>query len=378
MIGIQMEPVDTLFFRDGTPFSAGSASQEDVGGLFPPHPASVAGALRAALARLNGWTGSGRWPQQLNETLGDGPDNLGKIALAGPFLLRDGQPLFSAPRHLLGSSEAGAWRPRTMLRPGTPVASDLGDDIVLPEMPPHDGGVEVSDLKAGDGWWLTRPGLEAVLRGDIPPSTEVVSSRDLWREERRIGLERNDATRTAQEGMLYSTRHVRPLQGVALGVRISGLPEAWTLPFGQVVALGGESRLAECREWKGDLAIDMPLAAIEASRRLVVVALSPLDLEEAIYRGSQPLTALGKARVISACLSRPQRIGGWDSLTRRPLPLRSVLPAGSVLFCELAQPEVLRAAVVASGGLPRIGERQRWGFGMVALGTWSDEPEVTL
>jgi CRISPR-associated protein Cmr3 len=377
MIGIQMEPVDTLFFRDGTPFSAGSASQEDVGGLFPPHPASVVGALRAALARLNGWTGNGGWPQRLNETLGDGPDDLGKISLTGPFLLRDGQPLFPAPRHLLGSGEAGVWRPRTMLRPGSPVACDLGEVQRLPEMPPHDGGVELAELKAGDGWWLTRPGLEAVLRGEIPPSTEVVPSRDLWREERRIGLERNDATRTAQEGMLYSTRHVRPLRGIALGVRISGLPEGWTLPFGQVVALGGESRLAECREWQVDLAIDMPLAAIEVGRRLVVVALSPLDLEEAVYLGREPLTSLGNARVISACLSRPQRIGGWDSLTRRPLPVRSVLSAGSVLFCELTEPERLRAAVATSGGLPCIGERQRWGFGMVAPGTWSDESEVT-
>lgn len=377
MIGIQLEPVDTLFFRDGTPFSAGSASQEDVGGLFPPHPASVAGALRAALARLNGWTGTGRWPQQLSETLGDGPDDLGKISLNGPVLLRDGQPLFPAPRHLLGASEGGAWRPRIILRPGTPVACDLGDAIVLPAMPPHDGGLEVADLKAGDGWWLTRQGVEAVIRGEIPPSTEVVPSRDLWREERRIGLERNDATRTAQEGMLYSTRHVRPLQGVALGVRISGIPEAWAVPFGQVVALGGESRLAECREWQGELAIDMPLTAIEAARRLLVVALTPLDLDEAVYLGREPLTALGNARVISACLSRPQRIGGWDSLTRRPLPLRSVLPAGSVLFCELPESERLRPALAPSGGLPRIGERQRWGFGMVALGIWSDESEVT-
>jgi CRISPR-associated protein Cmr3 len=144
-----------------------------------------------------------------------------------------------------------------------------------------------------------------------------------------------------------------------------------------MIALGGESRLAECREWHDDSTIDMPLAAIEASRRMVVVALSPLDLEDAVYLGRQPLIALGNARVISACLSRPQRIGGWESLTRRPLPLRSVLPAGSVLFCELPEPERLRAAVATSGELPRIGERQRCGFGMVALGIWSDKSEVT-
>ena len=36
--------------------------------------------------------------------------------------------------------------------------------------------------------------------------------------------------------------------------------------------------------------------------------------------------------------------GGWDSLARRPLPVRSVLPPGSVLFCEILNtgPRALR------------------------------------
>lgn len=375
MIGIQLEPIDTLFFRDGTPFSAGSSSQEDVGGLFPPHPASVAGALRAALARLNGWTGHGRWPRELNDTLGDGPNDLGKISLAGPFLLRDGQPLFPAPRHLFGEVAAGGWMPRVLLRPGASVTCDLGNAVRLPELPPHDG--EAESLKPGEGWWITRAGLEAVLRGTIPEPAEVVPSTDLWREERRIGLERDRRTRTAQEGMLYSTRHVRLRRGVALAMQIAGVPEDLTMPFDHVVPLGGESRLAECSVWNDGLDITMPLETIECSRRMVVIALSPLDLDHQVCMGREPLT-LGRARVVSACSSRAQRIGGWDSLARRPLPLQSVLPAGSTLFCEIEDLAGLREAVMANGRLPRIGARQRWGFGIVALGSWPDTSEVTL
>lgn len=374
MIGIQWEPVDTLFFREGTPFSAGSASQEDVGGLFPPHPASIAGALRAALARLNGWTGEGRWPEELNDTLGDGPEDLGALSLTGPFLLRDGQPLFPVPRHVLGSVEDGRWRPGVCLRPGTSIACDLGDAVRLPEAPSGNGNPD--ELKAADGWWLSRPGLEAVLRGMIPETAHLFASRELWHEERRIGLERNDTTRTAQEGMLYGTRHVRPGRGVTLGLRITGVPEGWSLPLDRIVPLGGESRLAECRAWSEDAAIDMPLDEIAATRRLLVIALTPLDLEEDVIVGRAKLTDLGDARVVSACLARPQRIGGWDSLGRRPLPLRSILPAGSALFCEAGDPDSFRKAFMASGGLPRAGARQRLGFGLVALGTWSGEPEA--
>ena len=49
MIGVELQPVDTWFFRDGTPFTMGKAPQENVGSVFPPHPATVVGAIRAAL-----------------------------------------------------------------------------------------------------------------------------------------------------------------------------------------------------------------------------------------------------------------------------------------------------------------------------------------
>ena len=61
MIGVDLQPVDTWFFRDSTPFTMGKAPQENVGSVFPPHPATVVGAIRAALARSRGWDGRGRW-----------------------------------------------------------------------------------------------------------------------------------------------------------------------------------------------------------------------------------------------------------------------------------------------------------------------------
>jgi CRISPR-associated protein Cmr3 len=370
-----LEPVDTLFFRDGTPFSAGSASQDDVGGLFPPHPTTVVGALRASLARRNGWSGRGRWPRELDEILGDGPDDLGRISLDGPFVVHDNEPIFRAPRHLLGSTEAGRWRPRVILRPGAAVACDLGGGVRLPEAPQTEHAVE--ELKPGDGLWLTRTGMNTMLRGQLPAEDEVMSTSQLWSEERRIGLQRDRGTRTAREGMLYSTRHVRMRPGVALGVCVHGLPEGWELPYGEVIALGGESRMVECRPWDVDLNLGAPLSALEGDGKVVVIALTPLDLAPQVCVGQVPVAAPGDVRVISACLGRPQRIGGWDSLARRPLPLRSILPAGSVLFCKIDNPLRFCDALAGITGLPRVGARQRWGFGVVALGAWPDESEVT-
>ena len=372
MIGVRLEPVDTLFFRDGTPFSADASPQEDVASLFPPHPTTVTGAIRAALACCNGWNGHGRWPERLNPVLGNGPHDLGELVTTGPFLLRDAQPLFPVPRHLLGSLDGDGWNPRLLLRPGSGVTCDLGGDVRLPEAPAAIEGAET--CKPGDGEWLTQAGMEKVLRGELPAKSEVVSGHSLWSEEPRIGLERNRNTRTAQEGQLYSTRHVRLKRGVSLGMRITGVPSEWKLPTSRLIPLGGESRLVACYDWNDRLALNTPLSANAPNSRLTVIAVTPLDLDESVYCGQRPLEVPGgvTAKVVSACLNRPQRIGGWDSLARRPLPLRSVLSPGSVLFCETDEPQRFVDASTAPDGWTQIGSRQAWGFGLAALGVWPD------
>ncbi len=365
--GMQFHPIDTWFFRDGTPFTAEASAQEGVASLFPPGPLTSVGALRAALASSKGWDGRDGWSREMCAVLGDGPDDLGVLAVNGPFLLRDGQPLFRLPRHVLGSrsSDGRLWQARAFLWPGRPVTCDLGAAVRLP------AGAD-ADLEPGQDVWLTQAGLEAVLRGDLPATkSDVVSSNCLWSPEPRIGLQRDAGTRTASKGMLFSTTHVRLCHRVSLGMQVSGLPSDWPMPFGRLAPLGGEGRLAMCAEWRSEWQPGLSQTPTRDTGTFAVVALSPVDLEEDVCLGRRPLDDLG-ARVVSACLDRRQRIGGWNSLARRPLPLRSVLPPGSVLFCETVEPERLRNATEAHDGLTKIGRRQEWGFGLVALGAWPD------
>ena len=367
MTGVQLQPVDSWFFRDGTPFTADSAPQEDVGSLFPPHPPTLVGALRAALARSGGWNGRGPWNGELCAVLGNGPEDLGLLSFAGPFLLHDGQPLFRAPRHLFGRNDAGFWNPCALVRPGGPVACDLGDAVRLPELPAGEGKL----LKAGEGLWLTASGMKAVLAGQLPDTREVTQDNALWSYELRVGLERDHHTHTAKESMLYSTRHVRLQCGVALGMRIGGVPPDWPRPIGHVLPFGGESRMAECQQWNAELGLEAPIDRIRDTGTVTLIALSPLDVDEPVLPGSS-VTGLDGASVVSACLGRPQRIGGWDSVARRPLPMRSVLAPGSVLFCRIADSDRFADTIAAANGLARIGSRQEWGFGVVGVGLWSD------
>lgn len=373
MVGIRFEPVDSWFFRDATPFSADSDhadsdQQSNVESLFPPHPTTATGALRAALAVGMGWSGHGRWPDAISDVLGDGPENLGKFSMRGPFLLKDEKPLFPAPAHLLGSGDSGEWEPAAFLFPGPEVECDLGEAVRLPC-----ANSEGEGLRTGDKKWITQNGMNKICRGEFPGKDDIVPDKKLWAEETRIGLKRNRQTRSAKESMLYSTRHVRLKEGVSLGVQMTELLGDCTLSLsGQLIPFGGEARLAECLEWEGEVTFGSGWRKGFSRGQLTLIALSPLDIDKDVYTGRRlfELGSFGNIRVVSACLNHPQRIGGWDSVMHKPLPLRSLLPRGSVLFCEINK--CSEDALATGNGLASVGLRQRHGFGLVALGCWPE------
>lgn len=363
-----LSPIDTWFFRDSTPFDMGESPQAGVRALFPPYPSTVAGALRAALARCNGWDGRGRWPSALERVLGDGPDDLGRLELTGPLLLHDGLPIFRMPRHVLGCVKEGRWTPTTVLRPGAArTVCDLGTSTRLPQ--PSAGTSDASAVAVGATHWVTRLGLLRVLSGDPPRSEEVLDDSDIWVAEPRVGISRNRTSRVVEEGELYSTWHVRLRPAVCLGVETTGVPANWNSPVGSTVPLGGESRLAACDPWEVDVALQFD--EIGAPDRVILVALTPVFLERDVMLGRSVLDAGGGVRVVCAAADRPLRVGGWDSIQRRPLPLRNALAPGSTLFCNVEQPKELGRSV--KRGLLRVGHATAAGFGLCAVArapTW--------
>jgi CRISPR-associated protein Cmr3 len=286
--------------------------------------------------------------------------------LQGPFVLQKDELLLPAPRHLWareveGTPELG------FAGVGSGVMCDLGTGAFLPAI--VDGAKPVSRA------WVKKSVFERILKGIVPKPEELISEAMLWNEEPRTGIQRDLATRTAREGMLYSSRHFRLREGTALVVAASGMPPDWLPPSG-VYPFGGESRLAFWHEWSGNLNLEMPLNRICDEGRLILIALTPLDLSHEVRLGQIPLIDLGGVQVKTACMDRPIRIGGWDSLSRQPRPMRSYVSPGTVFFCESQDKAALRSAIDQMGdGMPVVGETSDAGFGCVALGTWIESKE---
>lgn len=357
-LGLRFEPVDSLFMRDGTPFDAGGAVLSGVGGVFPPSPRTVAGAVRVALAKALRWNGRDRWSKELTRYLGDGPDDLGPLEIWAPLLLQKGLPLFPWPRHLLGepvraSSGLGVeWVPRSLMAPGQAMESDIGRRRFSDSTKDSKKEWDVPEDA-----WLTRTGFQQVLGGRLPEVSEVRMERDLWRSEPRIGIRIDQETNAAEEGMLYSVRHSRPRHEVSLGVIVENVPPNCD-PTQRFVPMGGEHRFVYVESWEaGDLlAKNEP----EDGDDFLCVALSPIVLEAEQVRGDAPIPDFGV--ICCAYLDKPERIGGWDSLERSPLPVSSMLPTGSVLCFE--------GAMSPGSTLRKMGEQTALGFGTVALGSW--------
>ncbi len=378
MATIVLEPLDTLFFRDGTEFSSGSASQLDAGGLFPPSPSTVTGAIRAALARANGWDGRGAWGPEIAQVVGDGPWDTGALTVTGPFVVRNGEPLFPMPRHVLGRVEGGRWTPEAMLSPGDEVFCDMGR-VRLPSLAEGDRWQE-EPPKPGNGRWLTLEGIRAVADGRLPSASDVVDQGHLWAVERRIGIARDRDTRTAAEGMLYSALHVRLAAGVTLGALVEGVPSVWRSPGGEALILGGEARLVTWSSWEAAGSWGLSLERIGTDSRVALLVLTPFDPGEESLEPGSGIPGLDGLTLISACCDRPQTIGGWDFGIRAPLPLRPYLPPGSVLFCEVENVSSLRSSLEPSAGgthgLLRAGRGTALGYGTMLAMEWPENTEV--
>ena len=358
-----LTPQDAWFFRDGRPYNLGESNQSDTRSIFPPPARTLTGAMRAALARANNWNGRDRWSPELESAFGRGPNDLGGLQFVGPFLIKDKKAFWPMPRHVLGRKQ-DRWQPVAFLRPDETRKTHLTDagDQNLPviDLPPSEKG---DGLKPADTTWISVQALKSILEGKLPSASDIAEQKELWELESRVGLHRDTLKRTTGKGALYSPAYVRLHRKVALGIAMAETPGDLKTDPPALFPLGGESRLAQCESWTGELLPAVPpresFTPDETGRiRFTVILLTP---------GSFTQPPLAGATVVSACVGKPVFIGGWDSLNREPLPLQPFKPAGSIWFCTVDKAEF--AAIHAQHG-KHLGAHTKHGFGQIVIGRW--------
>ena len=178
----------------------------------------------------------------------------------------------------------------------------------------------------------------------------------------RIGIQRDNASRTTQEDALYQVAYTRLAQGVSLGMQVDG----YTGNIPDVATLGGESRMAWLEPTESWSIPEVPDLKLEGDvLRYIVVLVTPAQLTGWQTPGGKLADLPGT--IVSACVGKPVLIGGWDSTKRAPKDLQPYLPAGSVFFMEASTSD---AKAIQDAHDTKIGTSTDWGYGQIFIGVW--------
>ncbi len=380
-----LRPADAWFFRDGRPSNRGE-DQSDLQSLFPPHPFTVIGAIRAAAARAMGWQGKGNWSDSIRLLLGDGFEDLGQLRFEGPFLAHDEELLFPLPAHVVGRTKPAdptsddpskrfkQFQPEDWLVPSVdPICCDLGDAVQLPVLQtPVDPDSDEKPPAHSDEFYVTQAGMQRILDGQLPEKDQCIHRDALYAFEARVGIQRDEKTRTTGEDAIYSPHYVRLMENVSLRIGVAAPPE-FSLPA--AFPLGGEARMALCEP------IDSPTLALlrdTSNGADILCLMTPAFFPERDWYGGGPgddakrLTPSDDESNVSlagaiqtCCLDRPLWIGGFGVHKKDhkrvigPLPLTPHAPASTVWWLD--------TPVSSEDGTIRLGKRNAHGHGLALV-----------
>lgn len=327
---LEIEPVDTLFFRGAESMEAGENHEVDT--MFPPMPATITGAIRTAILRQRTIAPADylKEPDRFRQEyplLGT-PKDPG-FSLLGPlFMAGNGVLLLPAPAHWyadLPDSTKMQWgEKKYTVQAAAPLAAGTNGLAGSVNQPFWVHRPEGSDMKSLNGYWATKEAFDAMhqgkgeivfinsLDGLQAGGASILPVNALFDREERVGIALTPQ-RTAREGHLYSAVHIRIRDGVRLVVGISSSHQAPMESEG-ILQLGGEQRV--CR-YHVLTELDLP----KKTHGNMLLAISPLEISQL------PPELVACPRTSGKLL----RIGGWDMEKRFHKPMGAWLPAGTVI-----------------------------------------------
>jgi CRISPR-associated protein Cmr3 len=388
------EPMDSLFFRGGLSFSKGETGWLE--SIFPPHPETMQGVVRSAVIlsqcsfpaeftknNCGSCSESAKNPKcPLPCAIGSSiAGDYGTLDLYGPYLVKGKQRYYPAPLALMKSADGKHY---FSLEPSKKaVLCDLGN-IRLPARPDSDKNKDT--LEPFEGWIREDAMIDYLRAEKISGDGErLLESDSFYDKEPRVGIGRDYSKHTVAEGMLYSIVPLRFREEVSIGLRVGGLKGiSLTPPF--VMKLGGEGKA--CRVEPSGIAEGKIPGLKNDDRYVKMVLLQPADFDGVWHPPgfSQAPVSNGadcrvgelqgvKLRLLSACVGRPQRVGGWDmsKKIKKPKisalkPMKSYVPAGSVYYFEVKAGQ--NASKLNTEG--KIGKNTAIGLGHYIIGRWNN------
>ncbi len=365
---IRVKPFDTLFFRDGKPFSMGD--EVWASGLFPPPPSVIYGALRTAYFAEH--------PEEITKANeeNDPTQNLVikmlSVAIGDTMYFPVGQDLlvkkdtqqreqylsYPAPTTINSSSPFHGKQVQQsyLLTPGTTAFLES----------PQSGSLIAADDLAD---YLTPDSQQGLDLFNLKQPSEYLSA------DPKTGIGRSAKTGSAEEGLLYRVEMLRMATKKQTDISLIVEFEGLDIPSGGMLKLGGEGKAATYKQVEAStLDYELPDAKLTGQLFKLYLATPAIFGQGWLPGGIDPNTLEGKIngvslRLIGASLDKPAYRGGFNIKARRFKPMKRSVNAGAVYFCELIEDATPTQAKDAIHGKSISDEKRAEGYGVAFLGT---------
>lgn len=308
---IKITPLDTLFFRDGKPFSMGEETWAESSVL--PNPSVVWGALFSVLL------------------FKEKPVNISDkscLKIQGIYLQRNATTkdaakiLIPAPLDLFYKKEEGGSYSENY----EDISNIISNNSILPYMTKPNTNEKVENTAGCFIDWVNF--LKNYPRQN--GQTVIYQTSYFNKKFAKIGITRSNATRTTEEGKLYRVEMNEYDENWNIIVEFETTDfEKYKFPTSGILKLGGEGKSARYE------IIEQPFEKIKLSDEKIWFKLyfqTPAFFHSG--NGISELSNLTNAKLFSASIGKPVSVGGFDIDKQQPKPMRKLVSAGSVYVFE--------------------------------------------
>lgn len=322
---LQLHALDTLFFKDGKPFSMGEETWAR--GVFPPHPSVFYGLLRSI------WLSNGNLTElSKGSAWNDVEDPSLRLSITGLLPTIGNDVHFPIPNdtYILKTDRTKAHLLDWIEKPEG-LVSDYENALLLQTRQ----NLKTEDLNGKA--FLSATEFQKYLNG-LASEFEYRELKHYVLSEPKVGIGRSPMTRATETGQLYRVGMNR-LHGsifpdedgnfhseeFGFAVRFNGL----TLPKNGTSRFGAEIKAVEY-EMRDDWAIACPVK--EGDEYFKIYLATPAVFEEGFY----PETAFKNEgfALLTGAFGRVQHIGGFDMKALKPKPMLKAVPAGTVYYVK--------------------------------------------
>lgn len=348
---IKIDPLDTLFFRNGKPFTMGDDTWAN--GVFPPYPSVVYGSLRSVYF-------SNHIKELKKANSNDDPTR--DLKIKGIYILANNNVYLPLPNDCVKRKGGGdnfvSLLPKHEL---TEIKSSC---------PTQYGLKSVEEVENVDGGIINIDSFKEYLKCAKDFSSSILKVADRVLPEPKIGIGINKKSGTSEEGKLYRV-DMKRLENLSLIIDFEGLD----LPEKGMMKLGGEGKAVFYQKFKPIIfSIDNSKSD---SRKLKLYLSTPATFKKGwLPEWIDKKTLIGKYKglkleLLTASIGKPIHIGGFDMKAKKPKPMRKAVPAGSVYYFKLIEGDFQEAFSIFNQ-TPISDFNSEQGFGIAYVGVYNE------